>query len=131
MLKSILLIAAVLTSGVAAADGIREQDQIYIVSGVLGGVCLLLSIAVIYNAMTIIKLQTRLTVLQAANTASNKTVVEAPRAQQPVPRGDELNRFQSEEHYRPQPPRENYRMDRPVPPPRPQRAGPSSRDNYY
>ncbi|XP_045123304.1 uncharacterized protein LOC123511455 isoform X2 [Portunus trituberculatus] len=147
MLKSLFLVAVVLSGSVTAADGIKEQDQIYIVSGVLGGVCLLLTIAAIYNAMTIIKLQTKLTVLQAANAASNKTIVEAPRTQQPMPRGEELNRYQQEEHFRAPPPRENYRMDRfnpenyfetnhyvhggPVPPPRPQRVGPSARDNYY
>ncbi|KAK8401441.1 hypothetical protein O3P69_002899 [Scylla paramamosain] len=137
MLKSIFLVAVVLTGGVTATDGITEQDQIYIVSGVLGGVCLLLTIAAIYNAMTIIKLQTKLTVLQATNAASSKTIAEAPRTQQPMPRGEDLNRFQQEEPLRAGPLRDSYPMNswclhvRPVPPPRPQRVGPSARDNYY
>ncbi|MPC08832.1 hypothetical protein E2C01_001426 [Portunus trituberculatus] len=29
-----------------------------------------------------------------------------------MPRGEELNRYQQEEHFRAPPPRENYRMDR-------------------
>lgn len=131
MLKCVYLVAVLLIGGVAA-DTISEQDQIYVISGVFGGVCLLLTIAAIINTVNVIRLQSKVAVLQAATTASAKAVAgPQSRSQQPPPRPEELNRYPQEDPYRAAPPRESYRMERPAPPPRPQRMGPPPRDNYY
>ncbi|XP_069996960.1 uncharacterized protein [Penaeus vannamei] len=107
-------------------ESISMQDEIYIVAGVLGGVCLLLTVACIFNTITIIGLQSKVALLQAAGTAAAKAVTEthpprseAPRRETPrdnpyypEPKGrDDFNRRQDDPYRRP-PSRENYRMER-------------------
>ncbi|XP_042879649.1 uncharacterized protein LOC122258035 isoform X1 [Penaeus japonicus] len=139
MLK-FLFFAALL--GSALAEGVTQQDEIYIVAGVLGGVCLLLTIACIYNTITIIGLQSKVAVLQAAGTAAVKAVTEAPPPRGEAPRRDpsrdkpyytepkgrdDFSRnTRPEDPYRRPPSRENYRMDRMD---RPERY--MGRNSYY
>ncbi|XP_064103512.1 uncharacterized protein LOC135213524 isoform X3 [Macrobrachium nipponense] len=75
MIKYLFLLLACLTGGTLAATGdIDTQTQLYIVAGILGGACLLLTIASIYNSVTIIGLQSKIAVLQAAGAATVKAV---------------------------------------------------------
>ncbi|XP_042879650.1 uncharacterized protein LOC122258035 isoform X2 [Penaeus japonicus] len=150
MLK-FLFFAALL--GSALAEGVTQQDEIYIVAGVLGGVCLLLTIACIYNTITIIGLQSKVAVLQAAGTAAVKAVTEAPPPRGEAPRRDpsrdkpyytepkgrdDFSRnTRPEDPYRRPPSRENYRMDRmdrperPAAPSRPHRSDDHRAAGYY
>lgn len=79
MIKYLFLLLACLTGGTLAAsdEGITIETQLYIVAGILGGACLLLTIACIYNSVTIINLQSKVAVLQAAGTATVKAVATA------------------------------------------------------
>ncbi|XP_063603828.1 uncharacterized protein LOC134779607 isoform X1 [Penaeus indicus] len=125
MLKLIFFAALI---GNALAEGITQQQEIYIVAGVLGGVCLLLTVACIFNTITILGLQSKVALLQAAGTAAVKAVTEtqpprseAPRREPPrdnsyypEPKGrDDFNRTnRQDDPYRRPPSRENYRMER-------------------
>ncbi|XP_066937960.1 uncharacterized protein [Macrobrachium rosenbergii] len=79
MIKYLFLLLACLTGGTLAAsdEGITIETQLYIVAGILGGACLLLTIACIYNSVTIINLQSKVAVLQAAGAATVKAVATA------------------------------------------------------
>ncbi|XP_050736281.1 uncharacterized protein LOC127008357 isoform X2 [Eriocheir sinensis] len=89
MLKSLALVVVLLAGGVTAADGVAEQDQIYIVAGVLGGVCLLLTIATIFTTLAITKLQTQVAVLQAGSSRpaphDNRDISQPDLHQKPPP----------------------------------------------
>ncbi|XP_037778394.1 uncharacterized protein LOC119575077 isoform X2 [Penaeus monodon] len=134
-------------------EGITQQQEIYIVAGVLGGVCLLLTVACIFNTITIIGLQSKVALLQAAGTAAAKAVTETkpPRSEAPrrePPRDnpyysetkgrDDFNRAsRQDDPYRRPASRENYRMERmdrgerPMAPPRPHRSDDHRSAGYY
>ncbi|XP_042231062.1 uncharacterized protein LOC121872377 isoform X2 [Homarus americanus] len=138
-----LLLATLL--GGAYAEGLTQEEELYIVAGILGGVCLLLTIASIYNTLTIISLQSKVAVLQATGSAVTKVVSEAvadqrrdvtPPLREPYgggPAREEHNRRQdrSEDNFRRQPTRDNFRMERPAPPPRPINRQESRTSGYY
>ncbi|KAK7070856.1 hypothetical protein SK128_002671, partial [Halocaridina rubra] len=74
MLKYLLLLACLLGGAMAAA--IEIETELYIVAGILGGTCLLLTIAAIYNSVNIIGLQSKVAILEAAGTATVKALVD-------------------------------------------------------
>ncbi|KAG7163925.1 hypothetical protein Hamer_G020841 [Homarus americanus] len=116
-----LLLATLL--GGAYAEGLTQEEELYIVAGILGGVCLLLTIASIYNTLTIISLQSKVAVLQATGSAVTKVVSEAVADQ----RRDVTPPLRMNNDY--------YKDDRyyggPAPPPRPINRQESRTSGYY
>ncbi|XP_068221526.1 uncharacterized protein [Palaemon carinicauda] len=124
MIKYFLLLAC-LTGGTLAQDGgIDTQTQLYIVAGILGGACLLLTIASIYNSVTIIGLQSKLAVLQAAGSATVKAIsnvaentpkmpkkFQDPEASDNYPQNRDPYAARNDPYRRPEP-RGDYRMER-------------------
>ncbi|XP_068221527.1 uncharacterized protein [Palaemon carinicauda] len=109
MIKYFLLLAC-LTGGTLAQDGgIDTQTQLYIVAGILGGACLLLTIASIYNSVTIIGLQSKLAVLQAAGSATVKAISNVAENTPKMPKDPYAAR---NDPYRRPEPRGDYRMER-------------------
>lgn len=114
-----------------AASSIDVQTELYIVAGILGGACLLLTIAAIYNSVTIISLQTKVAVLQAAGTAAVKAVSDAvERSPTPMAGDPYEQRHAREDPYRRQDSRNSYNMDR-QPPSRPHQDDRRPPAGYY
>lgn len=108
MIKYLFLLLACLTGGTLAATGdIDTQTQLYIVAGILGGACLLLTIASIYNSVTIIGLQSKIAVLQAAGAATVKAVSNVVENSPKTPKDP----YSRDDPYRRQDSR-GYRMER-------------------
>ncbi|XP_071547854.1 uncharacterized protein [Panulirus ornatus] len=159
MLKYILF--ASLAGSACAAGDIDISTQLYVVAGVLGGVCLILSIASIVHSVLIVSLQGKVTVLRRSLTASSAMAgVDAEvgppprlRDDNPIKRDmryayegkDEYRRNDGPaDHYRR--PQDGYRMERftgdpyhndrhysggPVPPPRPTHRQDTRTNGYY
>ncbi|XP_069956993.1 uncharacterized protein [Cherax quadricarinatus] len=136
MLRYIVLATLV---GSACAATLTLDQELYVVAGILGGVCLLLTIAAIYNTVTIISIQSNLRILRAKTAAALPVIIPQPEEislRNPYGARDEFNR-------RPPPQRENYKMERisndyyrdsryggPAPPPRPLRQD-TRNSGYY
>ncbi|XP_069183845.1 uncharacterized protein [Procambarus clarkii] len=138
MLKYVLLATLV---GSACAGDLTVDQELYIVAGVLGAVCLFLTIVSIYNTVTIMSLQSKLRILKAKALPAiggfplqnEEFARRDPYSSAPAVRDDPSRR----------PPRDNYRMNRitndyylgsrfsggPAPPPRPHRQ--ESRSSAY
>nr|XP_045594073.1 uncharacterized protein LOC123755434 isoform X1 [Procambarus clarkii] len=129
MLKYVLLATLV---GSACAGDLTVDQELYIVAGVLGAVCLFLTIVSIYNTVTIMSLQSKLRILKAkalpAIGGFPLQNEEFPRREQPDHHGSPYE-IDDDPRSRPtrdpyssapavrddpsrRPPRDNYRMNR-------------------
>ncbi|XP_069956991.1 uncharacterized protein [Cherax quadricarinatus] len=135
MLRYIVLATLV---GSACAATLTLDQELYVVAGILGGVCLLLTIAAIYNTVTIISIQSNLRILRAKTAAALPVIIpqpeeislsgpggdleEAPRQHgghfedtEDLPRRHvSRNPYGARDEFnrRPPPQRENYKMER-------------------
>merc|ERR1712055_650809 len=118
---TVVLVLLVLLSGpVSAADeeGLDTQTQLYIISGVLGGVALILTIVSVYITLTLIGVQSEVKKLKAAASkaaAEPVTEIKSPSgSDNPLANTDDYARNAYEDVRRPGP----SGAPRSAPPPR-------------